>query len=125
MTLQMIDKTSEDTMASYNQEASSYSKVAIFTWSLVGLIYAAITWHVLWLPALLILFPGIFIGSLIAAIFFIPLRFTTKKVKEDWQAYGNKRWGLLILGTILKIGGFIGPIAGSIGYIHLLRCFIE
>jgi hypothetical protein len=125
MALQMNEPTSENTMEPYDKEASSYSKVAIFTWCLVGLIYAAVTWHVLWFPGLLIIFPGIFIASLIAAIFFIPLRFTMKKVKENWQTYGSKHWGLLMVGTILKIGGFIGPIAGSIGYVHLLRHFME
>jgi hypothetical protein len=125
MTPQMDELTSENTMVSYDKEASSYSKVAIFTWCLVGLIYAAVTWHVLWFPGLLILFPGIFIASLIAAIFFIPLRFTVKKAQGDWQTYKSKPWGLLMLATILKIGGFIGPIAGSIGYVHLLRHFMQ
>ena len=125
MTLQMNDSNSKNIREPYDKEASSYSKVAIITWSLVGLIYAAITWHVLWFPGILIIFPGIFIASLIAAIFFIPLRFTMKKVKGNWQNYGSKRWGLLMIGTILKIGGFIAPIAGSIGYVHLLRHFME
>ena len=125
MTPQMNEPTSENTMESYDKEASSYAKVAIFTWCVVGLIYAGVTWHVLWFPGLLILFPGIFIASVIAAIFFIPLRFTVKKVQGDRQTYGSKHWGLLILGTILKIGGFIGPIAGSIGYVHLLRHFMQ
>ena len=121
----MNKPTSENTMESYDKEASSYSKVAAFTWCLVGWIYAAVTWHVLWLPGILVFIPGILIASLIAAIFFIPLNFVTRKVKADWQAYRSKNWGLMLLGTILKIGGFIGPIAGSIGYVHLLRHFIE
>lgn len=121
----MNEPASENTMESYDKEASSYAEVAIFTWCLVGWIYAAVTWHVLWLPGILIFFPGVFVASLIAAIFFIPLWFITKKVKGDWRAYGSKHWGLLMLGTILKIGGFIGPIVGSIGYVYLLRHFIE
>jgi hypothetical protein len=112
-------------MRVYDQLASAHSKAAIFTWCLVGWIYAAFTWHVLLLPGILIFFPGIFIASLIAAVFFIPLWFITKKVKGDLETYGGKHWQLLTLATILKIGGFISPIAGAIGYVHLLRYFLE
>jgi hypothetical protein len=125
MTQQTSELLSENTMESYDEDASSYAKVAIFTWCLVGFIYAAVTWYVLWLPGLLILFPGIIIASLIAAMFFIPFHLTTKKIKRDLQLHGRKQWGLLIVGTILKIGVFIGPIVGSIGYIHLLRYFMK
>jgi hypothetical protein len=125
MEILMVRKTYKITMESYDKEASSYSKVAILIWCVAGLIYTSVTWRILWLPGILILFPGIFIASLIAAIFFIPLQIIMKKVKEDWQVYGNRDWGLLMLGTILKISGIIGPIAGSIVYIQLIRYFIK
>jgi hypothetical protein len=109
----------------YDQQASAYCKAAVFIWCLVGWIYAAVTWHVLWLPGILIFFPGIFVASLVAAIFFIPFWLVMKKAKGDWENYGDKHWGLLTIGTILKLGGFLGPIAGSVLYVHLLRCFMK
>lgn len=73
----------------------------------------------------MLLLPGIFIASLIAAVFFIPVWFITKKVKGDLETYGGKHWQLLTLATILKNGGFISPITGAIGYVQLLRYFLE
>jgi hypothetical protein len=109
----------------YNQQASTYCKAAIFIWCLVGWIYAAITWHILWLPAMLILFPGIFVASLIAAAFFIPLWTVVKKAKDEWQNYERKKWNLLVAGTILKIGIYLGPLAGAVLYVHVLRTFMK
>ena len=83
--------------AAYDQTASSYSKGAIFIWCIVGWIYAAVTWHLFWLPGILIFFPGIFIASLIAAAFFVPLRLVMKKVKKDWEMLRRKRVGLVVL----------------------------
>jgi hypothetical protein len=121
----MQKKEDEDLIGSYDKEASHYIKGAIFTWCLVGLIYGAVTWHVLWLPGVLLFFPGIFIASLISAIFYIPLWFITKKLKGDRQVHESNHWVLLMLGTIFKIGGFIAPIVGSIGYIYLLHHFMK
>jgi len=70
---------------------------------------------------MLIFLPGIFVASFIAMVFFIPLWF----VKEKLRGCGRASLGLLILGTVLKIALFCGPIAGSIGYVHLLRYFID
>ena len=108
----------------YNQTASSYCKGAIFMWCIVAWIYAAVTWHLLWLPAILIFIPGIFVASLIAACFFIPLWLVMKVVNRDWEIYRRKRVGLLLVATLLKLGGFIASIAGPIGYVRILRHFI-
>jgi 4-hydroxybenzoate polyprenyltransferase len=112
-------------MDNYNQHASAYCKAAIFIWCLVGWIYAAITWHVLWLPGVLIFFPGIFVACLIAAAFFIPLWIVVKKANEEWQNYGHKKWSLLVVGTILKIGVYIGPPTGAVLYVHAIRSFMK
>jgi hypothetical protein len=109
----------------YSQQASTYCKIAITIWCLVGWIYAAITWRILWLPGILIFFPGILVASLIAAIFFIPLWFATKKTKTDWQNSGEKSWGLLVAATILKVGIYLAPIAGSMLYVQLLRTYMK
>jgi hypothetical protein len=127
--VQQVNKySSGDTMEDYDEYdklASAYCKGIVFEWCLVGWIYAAVTWHVFWLPGILVFFPGILFAGFIAAFFFIPSWFIKKKIKRDWHTYGNKNWGLLVFATILKIGGFIGPIVGSIAYVHLLRHFIE
>ena len=112
-------------MDTYNQHASAHCKVAIFIWCFVGWIYASITWHVLWLPGILILFPGIFVAGLIAAAFSVPLWIVVKKTKEEWQNYGHKKWSLLVAGTILKIGVYLGPMAGAVLYVHFLRTFMK
>lgn len=112
-------------MDTYNQHASACCKAAILIWCLVGWIYAAITWHVLWLPGMLIFLPGSFVASLIAAAFFIPLWTVVKKANEEWQNHGNKKWSLLVVGTILKIGVYLGPLAGAVLYVHILRTFMK
>ncbi|MFA4820539.1 MAG: hypothetical protein WC613_06305 [Candidatus Aenigmatarchaeota archaeon] len=109
----------------YDQQASAYCKAAVFIWCLAGWIYAALTWHVFWLPGILIFFPGIFAAGLIAAIFFIPFWFIMKKVKADLESSGDKHWSLLAIATILKLCGFLGPIAGSVLYVHVLRYFMK
>ena len=115
----------EPQMDAYDQQASAYCKAVIFIWCLVGWIYAAITWQVLWLPGILIFFPGIFVASLIAAVFFIPLWFIVRKAKADWQNYGGKSWSLLLAATILKVGVYLGPLAGAVLYVHVLRTFMK
>jgi len=116
-------ETTED--AAYFQTASYYSKGAIFTWCIVGWIYAAVTWHLLWLPGILVFFPGIFVASLISAVFFIPLWLVMKKVNRDWELDRRKHVGLLMSATLLKLGGFIASIAGAIGYVRVLRHFVN
>jgi len=115
--------TSED--AAYDSIASSYSKGAIFIWCIVGWIYAAVTWHLFWVPGILIFFPGIFIAGLIAAIFFVPFRLVMQKVINAWELERRKRVGLTMLATLLKLGGFIAAIGGPIGYVKLLRHFLR
>lgn len=118
-------ETKESHMDVYDQQASAYCKTAIFIWCLAGWIYAAITWHILWLPGILIFFPGVVIASLIAAVFFIPFWLAAKKAKSDWQNYRGKNWGLLVVATILKLGVYIGPLAGAILYVRLLRMYMN
>lgn len=117
------ESAAPDKMDVYRREATAHSKNAIFWWCLVGWIYASVTWYVFWLPGVLIFLPGIFVASLIAMIFFIPLWFVKKRLRS--YGYGRGSLGLLILGTVLKIALFCGPIAGSIGYVHLLRYFMD
>lgn len=111
--------------AIYDKTATDYCKAAIVVWCIFGWIYAAATWHIRWLSGLLIFFPGVVVASLIAALFFIPLWFIVKKAKTDWQTSGNKHWGLLVVATILKAGIYLGPIAGAILYVHLLRALVK
>lgn len=109
----------------YNQIASSHSKSAIFIWCIVGYAYAFFTWRLLWLPAILIFVPGVFVASIIASFFFIPLWFVMKKVNRDWELEGKKNVGLMIVATTLKIGGFAASVAAPIGYIKLLQHFLN
>jgi hypothetical protein len=74
---------------------------------------------------MLIFFPGIFVASLIGAAFFIPLWIVVKKAKEEWENYGHKKWSLLVVGTILRIGVYLGPLAGAVLYVHVLRTFMK
>lgn len=115
----------ESHMDVYDQRASAYCKTAIFIWCLAGWIYAAITWHILWLPGILIFFPGLVIASLIAAVLFIPFWLAAKKAKSDWQNYRGKNWGLLVAATILKLGVYIGPLVGAVLYVRLLKAYMK
>jgi hypothetical protein len=120
-----MDDMNESNADVYSQQASTYCKIAITIWCLVGWVYAAVTWHILWLPGILIFFPGLLVASLIAAIFFIPFWFATKKAKMDWQNHREKSWVLLMTATILKIGVYLAPIAGSMLYVKLLRVYMK
>ena len=121
-----MNEPSQDVdLAAYNTRASAYCKTACVTWCLVGWLYAGSGWRLLWAPAVLIFFPGIFIAGLLAAVFFIPLWLAMKKVNHDWIAYGTKHWGVLSLATFLRIAGFLAPIAGAIAYVRLLRSFMQ
>jgi len=109
----------------YHQQASTYCTTAIIIWCLAGWIYATITWRILWLPGILIFFPGILVASLIAAVFFIPFWFGAKKAKMDWQNHREKSWVLLMTATILKVGVYLAPIAGSVLYVQFLRVYMK
>jgi hypothetical protein len=109
----------------YGLQASAHCKVAIFIWCIAGWAYALITWHVFWIPGLLIFFPGILVASIIAAVFFIPLWIVMNKARADWQKYGSKRWSLLVAGTILKVGVYLGPLSGALLYVNLLRAIMK
>ena len=109
----------------YNRFASAHCKGAIYIWCLTGWIYAAATWRLRWLPGILVFVPGIFVASMVAAAFFIPIWVIMKRVRQDWEAVGERHWGLLVAATLLKIGGFVGPIASAIGYVHLLRLLLD
>ncbi len=115
----------EPHMAAYDQQASAYCKASVLIWCLAGWVYAAVTWHILWLPGILIFFPGIFIASIIAAFFFIPLWFAAKKAQADWQNHREKSWSLLVAATILKVGVYLGPLAGAVVYVRLLRAYLN
>lgn len=119
------ERTETPKDAAYNQTASSYSKGAIFIWCIVGWIYAAVTWRLLWLPSILIFIPGIFVASLVAACFFIPLWLVMKTVNRDWELNRRKHVGLLWFATLLKLCGFLASIAGPIAYVKVLRHFIR
>jgi 4-hydroxybenzoate polyprenyltransferase len=118
-------KMNEPHIDAYYQQATAYCKTATFTWCVAGWVYAAITWHILWLPGILIFFPGIFIASIIAAVFFVPLWLVVKKVKTDWQNHRNKNWGLLVVATLLKFGLYLGPLAGAVHYVRLLKMYMK
>jgi hypothetical protein len=116
-------ETSED--AAYNLMASSYCRGGIVIWCIAGWIYAAVTWRLLWLPGILVFVPGIFCAGVTAAVFFVPLWLVMKKVNRDWELDQRKHVGLLMFATLLKLGGFIASIAGPIGYVNMLRHFVD
>jgi len=109
----------------YEKIASYSSRSAPITWCVTGWTSVLATCQVIWLPAILVLIPGIVIASLISTAFIIPAKIVTREIDADWEADRKKSWGLLVLRTLLEIGGFLGPIAGSIGYVRLLRYLIE
>ena len=112
-------------MAGYDQRAARYCKSAIVLWCIVGWAYAAAGWRLLWLPAVLVFFPGVFIAAAIAALFFIPLWFSTQRVRRDWEERRQKNWMLLMVATLLRIGVLLGPVVGAVGYVKALRMLLE
>jgi len=112
-------------MRFYERVIPYFSRGAPITWCVAGWMCALATCQVIWLPAILVLIPGIVIASLISATFFIPTKIVKREIDADWEADRKKNWGLLVLRMLLEIGGFLGPIAGSIGYVRLLRYFIK
>lgn len=121
----MTDEPHNTDMAAYDRTAYAYCKTACVIWCLVGWGYAAFTWRLLWIPAILVFAPGIFVASLIAAMFFIPFWITMTKVTRDWETDHAKNWGLLVFATLLRIGGFVAPIAGSVIYVKLVQSILE
>ena len=109
----------------YEKIASYSSRGAPITWCVTGWMSVLATCQAIWLPAILVLIPGIVIASLISAAFIIPAKIVKREIDADWEAVRKKNWGLLVLRTLLQIGGFLGPIAGSMGYVRLLRYLIE
>jgi len=109
----------------YGVQASAHCKVAIFIWCIAGWAYVLITWPVLWIPGILIFFPGIFVASIIAAVFFIPLWIMRNKARADWKKYGSKHWDLLVAGTTLKVGVDLGHLAGALLCVHLLQVIMK
>ena len=113
------------TMKFYEKVVPYFSRGAPITWCVTGWTSVLATCQVIWLPAILVLIPGIVIASLISATFVIPTKIVTREIDADWETDRKKNWGLLVLRMLLEIGGFITPIAGSIGYVRLLRYLIE
>lgn len=99
--------------------------VAIVIWCLAGWANATFTWHVLWLPGLLILVPGIFVACVIAAIFSVPLSRIMKKIRADWDAGEEKKWNLLAAAMALRVFLYLGPLIGSVLYVHFIRIIME
>lgn len=119
----------EDYIEKNDVETSRFKKkqyiVASVIWCVAGWVNAAITWHVLWLPGLLIFIPGVFVACIIAAIFFIPLSGVMKKIRTRWESDQPKNWNLMLAATVLKVFLYLGPLIGSIFYVHILRVIIE
>lgn len=99
--------------------------VAMIIWCIAGWGNAAITWHLLWLPGLLIFIPGIFLACIIAVIFFLPLSRIMEQIRAGWETYENRNWNLLVTATVLKVFLYLGPLIGSVFYVHILRTIIE
>jgi len=118
------DNPSKEDIA-YDAKASRYCARFIFVWCIVGLIYAGISWRILWLPGILILFPGIFIASLVAAIFFIPYWLLRLKDYKDFTEKGRKRNILFTIALILRFLGFFASIAAPIWYVIILHNFMS
>lgn len=121
----MQDEASADNDMEYTLTAAAYSKMAILTWCIAGWIYAAVTWHLFWLPGLLIFVPGILIASIVAMVFFVPFWRVMKTVDRDWCYARRKRVGLLLIATLLKVTGFIASIAAPVVYVKMLRGLME
>ena len=105
----------------YDLRATSYCRVAIAIWCLVGWIYAARTWHLLWLPGILVFLPGIFVASVVAFVFFLPSWLIMRK---DWRSFvlrGQRRNGLLLFAIALKSAGYISFFIVPVVYVNMLR----
>ncbi len=109
----------------YEKIASYSSRGALITWCVAGWMSVLATCQVIWLPAILVLIPGIIIGFLLSAAFTIPAKIVTREIDADWEADRKKNYGLSFLRVLLEMGGFVSPIAGSVGYVRLLRYLIE
>lgn len=105
----------------YDLRATSYCKVAIAIWCLVGWIYAAWTWHLLWLPGILVFFPGIFVASLVAFVFFLPSWLIMRKDWRDFTLLGQRRNGLLLFAIALKSAGYLIFFVVPVVYVNVLR----
>lgn len=109
----------------YDLRATSYCKVAIAIWCLVGWIYAAYTWHLLWLPGILVFLPGIFVASLVAFVFFFPSWLIMRKDWRDFTLRGKRRNGLLLFAIALKSTGYLIFFVVPVVYVNVLRKFLN
>jgi hypothetical protein len=109
----------------YDLRATSYCKVAIAVWCLVGWIYAACTWHLLWLPGILVFLPGIFVASLVAFVFFLPSWLIMRKDWRDFTLRGQRRNGLLLFAIALKSAGYLTFFVVPVVYVNVLRKFLD
>ena len=107
----------------YSAQASAYCKAAIVWWLIAGWVYAGVTWRFLFLPAILVFVPGIFVASLLAFALFLPAYFMKKHLAQ-WQRGEPKQWGLLIVTTLWTAVEFLGPIAGAIGFVEIAKGII-
>ncbi len=105
----------------YNLRASSYCEVAITIWCLVGWIYAACSWRLLWLPGILVFLPGIFVASLVAFVLFLPSWLIMKKDWRDFTLRGQRRNGLLLFAIALKSVGYLTFFVAPVIYVNVLR----
>ena len=108
----------------YNLRATSYCKVAITIWCLVGWIYAAWSWRLLWLPGILVFLPGIFVASLVAFAFFLPSWLIMRKDWRDFTLRGQRRNGLLLFAIALKLTGYLVFFAAPVVFVNILRDFL-
>jgi len=109
----------------YDFRASSYCTVAINIWCIVGWAYAAYSWHLLWLPGILVFMPGIFVASFVALIFFLPSWLIMRKDWRDFTLRGQRRNGLLLFAIFLKFLGYLSFFIAPVIYINILRKFIN
>ncbi|RJQ50866.1 MAG: hypothetical protein C4530_20875 [Desulfobacteraceae bacterium] len=108
----------------YEFRAMSYCNVAIVIWCLVGWIYVAYSWHLLWLPGILVFFPGIFVASLVAFVFFLPSWLIMRKDWRDFTLRGQRSNGLLLFAIILKLVGYLTFFVVPVIYVNILHDFL-
>lgn len=109
----------------YRRAADGYTKVMILVWCLAGWSYAFFTWHLFFLPAILVILPGIFVPVIITGMVFAPYWVMKQRVLQEWTRTGRRNW--LSVGKALAInwiGIFLSGYA-AIGYVRLLRHFFK
>ena len=105
----------------YNRSASAHCKAAIFTWLVSGRIYAGVTGQLLSWESLLLLFPGVFVASLISLLTFLASAAVKRPAAAMAPGAAFTEFVSLFIVTIVLIVLFLVPIVSAVVFVEGCR----